>query len=159
MWLEMVTFIHTMLKQNCRHDYRLNCLCVLLPGNVVWLDKVTSIRAMLKLSTSRDDTEAAEMRKKEEREKDGKEGEKKRGEKKEKRGREAEKKKKELEKTHEGKVRAERGCSSVGRASDRHAAHTGSISWCGTGFFSQSQLSAQTLLQFWYTPICSTGVH
>ena len=27
------------------------------------------------------------------------------------------------------------GCSSVGRASDPHAANTGSIPWCGKGFF------------------------
>ena len=40
-----------------------------------------------------------------------------------------------------------RGCSSVGRASDRHAAGAGSILRCGKGFFSQSQLSMQTLLQ------------
>ena len=36
------------------------------------------------------------------------------------------------------------GCSSVGRASDRHAADAGSIPRCGKGFFSQSQLSVQT---------------
>ena len=33
------------------------------------------------------------------------------------------------------------GCSSVGRASNRHTADTGSIPRCGKGFFSQSQLS------------------
>ena len=37
------------------------------------------------------------------------------------------------------------GCSSVGRASDGHAADTGLMFWCGKGFFSQSQLSVQTL--------------
>ena len=35
-----------------------------------------------------------------------------------------------------GRVIWERGCSSVGRASDRHAADAGSISRCGKGFFS-----------------------
>ena len=44
------------------------------------------------------------------------------------------------------------GCSSVGRASDRHAAEAGSIPQCGKGFFSQSQLSVQTLLRCPYTP-------
>ena len=39
------------------------------------------------------------------------------------------------------------GCSSVGRVSDRHAAGAGSISRCSKGFFSQSQLSVQTLLR------------
>ena len=33
------------------------------------------------------------------------------------------------------------------RASDRHAADAGSIPRCGKGFFSQSQLSVQTLLR------------
>ena len=37
------------------------------------------------------------------------------------------------------------GCSSVGRASDRHAADAVSIPWYGEGFFSHSQLSGQTL--------------
>ena len=37
------------------------------------------------------------------------------------------------------------GCSSLGRASDRHATDAGSIPRCGKGFFSQSQLSVQTL--------------
>ena len=37
------------------------------------------------------------------------------------------------------------GCSSVGRASDRHAADSGSIPRCSKGIFSQSQLSVQTL--------------
>ena len=36
-------------------------------------------------------------------------------------------------------------CSSAARMSDRHAADAGSIPWCDTGFFSQSQLSVQTL--------------
>ena len=40
-----------------------------------------------------------------------------------------------------------RGCSSVGRTSDRHAADAVSIPRCGKGFFSQSQLSVQTLLK------------
>ena len=39
------------------------------------------------------------------------------------------------------------GCSSVGRASDRHAADAESIPRCGKGFFSQSQLSVKTLLR------------
>ena len=38
-----------------------------------------------------------------------------------------------------------RGCCSVGRVSDRHVAEAGSIPRGGKGFFSQSQLSAQTL--------------
>ena len=45
------------------------------------------------------------------------------------------------------------GCSLVGRASDRHAADPGSIPRCGMGFFSQSQLSVQTLLRCMYTPV------
>ena len=45
------------------------------------------------------------------------------------------------------------GCSSVGGASDRHVADTGSIPRCGKGFFSQSQLSVQTLLQCTYSPV------
>ena len=40
-----------------------------------------------------------------------------------------------------------RGCSSVGRASDRHAAEAGSISRCSKGFFFQSQPLVQTLLR------------
>ena len=44
------------------------------------------------------------------------------------------------------------GCSSIGRASDRHAAGAGSIPRCGEGFSSQSQLSVQTLLRCPYTP-------
>ena len=40
------------------------------------------------------------------------------------------------------------GCSSVGKALDRHAADAGSIPRCGKGFFSRSQLSLQTLLRF-----------
>ena len=47
-----------------------------------------------------------------------------------------------------------RGCSSVGRASDRHVADAGSIPRCGKGFFSQSQLSVQTLLHV-RTPPCA----
>ena len=38
------------------------------------------------------------------------------------------------------------GCSSVGRASYRHAADAGSIPRCGKGLFSQSQFSLQTSL-------------
>ena len=38
-------------------------------------------------------------------------------------------------------------CSSVGRASDRHAVDASSIPRCGKGFFSESQLSVQTLLR------------
>ena len=45
-----------------------------------------------------------------------------------------------------------RGCSSVIRASDRHAAEAGSIPRCGEGFFSQSQLSVQTLLPCPHSP-------
>ena len=45
-----------------------------------------------------------------------------------------------------------RGCSSIGRASDRHAADAGSIRRCGKGFFSQSQLSVQTLLRCPHPP-------
>ena len=45
-----------------------------------------------------------------------------------------------------------RGCSSVGKASDRHATDAGSIPRCGKGFFSQSQLPVQTLLRFPYSP-------
>ena len=37
------------------------------------------------------------------------------------------------------------GCSLLGGASDRHAADVGSIPRCGKEFFSQSQLSVQTL--------------
>ena len=49
------------------------------------------------------------------------------------------------------------GCSSVGRASERHAAGTGSIPRCGKGFFFffQSQLSVQTLLRCPYTLVCN----
>ena len=42
--------------------------------------------------------------------------------------------------------------SSVGRASDRHAADAGLISRCGKGFFSQSPLSMQTLFRCPYSP-------
>ena len=45
-----------------------------------------------------------------------------------------------------------RGCSSVGRASNRHAAEAGSIPRGGKRFFSQSQLSMQSLLRCPYTP-------
>ena len=41
------------------------------------------------------------------------------------------------------------------RASDRHAADAGSIPPCSKGFFSQGQLSVQTLLRCPYTPVCS----
>ena len=44
------------------------------------------------------------------------------------------------------------GCSTVVRASDRHAADAGSIPWCGKGFFSQSRLSVQTLSRCPYSP-------
>ena len=47
------------------------------------------------------------------------------------------------------------GCSSVGRASDQHAAEASLIPRCGKGFFSQSQLSVQTLLRCPYTPVCN----
>ena len=46
-------------------------------------------------------------------------------------------------------------CSSVGTASNWHAANAGSIPWSGKGFFSQSQLSVQTLLWCLYTPVCN----
>ena len=46
-------------------------------------------------------------------------------------------------------------CNSVGRASDWPAADAGSMPWCGKGFFSQSQLWVQTLLQCLYTPMCN----
>ena len=39
-----------------------------------------------------------------------------------------------------------RGCSSVGRASDRHDVEPGSIPWCGKGFFvPESTFSADSL--------------
>ena len=44
------------------------------------------------------------------------------------------------------------GCSSVVRASDRHAAEAGSITRCGKGFFSQSQLSVHSVLLCPYSP-------
>ena len=47
------------------------------------------------------------------------------------------------------------GCSSAGRASDRHAAEAGSILRCGEEFFSQSQLSVQTLLRVSVQPSCA----
>ena len=40
-----------------------------------------------------------------------------------------------------------------GRALDRHAADAGSIPRCGKGFFSQSQLSVQTLFRCLYTSV------
>ena len=48
-----------------------------------------------------------------------------------------------------------RGCSSVGRTSDRHAADAASIPRYGEGFFSQSQLSVQTLLRVSAHPVCN----
>ena len=42
------------------------------------------------------------------------------------------------------------GCSSVGRASDRHAADAGSIARCGKEFSPQSQLSVQILFRCSY---------
>ena len=48
-----------------------------------------------------------------------------------------------------------RGCSSVGRASDRHAVDAGSMTRCGKGFFSQSQLSVQTVLRCPDIPVCN----
>ena len=44
------------------------------------------------------------------------------------------------------------GCSSVGRASDWHAADAGSIPRCGKGFFSQSQLCVLTLIRCPFHP-------
>ena len=44
------------------------------------------------------------------------------------------------------------------RASDRHAADAGSNPRCGKGFFSQSQLSVQTLLRYPYTS-CAFAFH
>ena len=41
------------------------------------------------------------------------------------------------------------------RASDRHTADAVSIPRCGKGFFSQSQLSMQTVLRRPYTPVCN----
>ena len=49
------------------------------------------------------------------------------------------------------------GCSSVGRTSDRHAAEAGSILRCGEEFFSQSQLSVQTLLRVSVQPSCAVA--
>ena len=48
-----------------------------------------------------------------------------------------------------------RGCSSVGRASNRHAADAGSIPMCGKGFLSQTQLPVHTLLRCPYTLVCN----
>ena len=56
-------------------------------------------------------------------------------------------------KKDEKKTRKGWGCSSVGRASDRHAADAGSIPRCCMGFFIQSPLSVQTLLRCPYTPV------
>ena len=50
-------------------------------------------------------------------------------------------------------------CSSVGRASDQHAADASSIPRCDKGFFSQSQLSVQTLVRCPYTPVYNGGMH
>ena len=47
------------------------------------------------------------------------------------------------------------GCSSVCRASDHDATEAGLIPQCGEGFFSQSQLSVQTLLRCLYIPMCN----
>ena len=46
-------------------------------------------------------------------------------------------------------------CSSVSRASDWHTTDTGPIPWCSKGFFSQSQLSVQTLSQCPHSPVCN----
>ena len=48
-----------------------------------------------------------------------------------------------------------RGCSSVGRASDRHADDAGSIPRCGKGFFSQSTFSADSLTCVRNSPVCN----
>ena len=48
-----------------------------------------------------------------------------------------------------------RGCGSLVRASDCHAADAGSILRCGKGFFSQGQLSVRTLLQVSVHPPCA----
>ena len=45
------------------------------------------------------------------------------------------------------------GCSSVGRASDRHAADAGSIPRCGKGLFSQSQFQCRLSYGVRYTPV------
>ena len=55
------------------------------------------------------------------------------------------------------KKRKQRGCSSVGRASNWHNADTGSIPWCGKEFFSQRQLSVQTLFCSVRTPLCAVA--
>ena len=47
------------------------------------------------------------------------------------------------------------GCTQLVRASERHSANARSIPRCGEGFFSQSQLSVQTLLRCPYTPVCN----
>ena len=53
------------------------------------------------------------------------------------------------------------GCSSsFAGASARHAADAGSIPRCGKGFFSQSQLSVQTLLRVSVHPcVCDISAH
>ena len=43
------------------------------------------------------------------------------------------------------------------RGPDRQAADEGSIPWCGKGFFSQSQLSVQTLLHVSIHPLCANA--
>ena len=49
-----------------------------------------------------------------------------------------------------------RGCSSVGRASDRHAAEVGLIPRCGKGFFfPESTFSADSLYGVRTTPVCT----
>ena len=47
------------------------------------------------------------------------------------------------------------GCSSVGRAPDRHSADAGSIPRYGKGFISEGQLLVQALLRCPYTPPCA----
>ena len=49
-----------------------------------------------------------------------------------------------------------RGCSSVGRGSNRHAAEAGSTPRCGKGFFSQSQLQCR-LSDGVRTPPCAVA--
>ena len=46
------------------------------------------------------------------------------------------------------------GCCSAGRALAQHVTDIGSISRCGQGVFSQSQLSVQTLSYSVHTPSC-----
>ena len=47
------------------------------------------------------------------------------------------------------------GVAQLVRASDRHAADSGSIPRCGMGFSSQSQFSVQTLFRCLYNPVCN----